>query len=79
MRRRDCLASVGTAGRDCAEPVRLGERGGETAAISPPLAALRFERVNSFKARNIDPAARAAVLNLLAVDFDETPMRPPDM
>ncbi|MGZ5805273.1 MAG: DUF2948 family protein [Xanthobacteraceae bacterium] len=35
-------------------------------------AALRFERVNSFKSRNIDPASRATMLNLLAVEFNET-------
>ena len=35
------------------------------------LAALRFERVGAFKARNIDPAARAVVLNLLSVDYAE--------
>ncbi len=33
--------------------------------------ALRFERVNAFKARQIDPALKGAVLNLLAVDFTE--------
>jgi len=33
--------------------------------------ALRFERVLSCKCRNIDPAA-ASVLNLLAVEFDES-------
>jgi hypothetical protein len=35
------------------------------------LAALRFERVNSFKVRHIDPTARAVMLNLLAVDFTD--------
>ena len=35
-------------------------------------AALRFERVNSFKSRNIDSSARATMLNLLAVEFNET-------
>jgi len=35
-------------------------------------AALRFERVNAFKARDIDPAQKAVVLNLLAADFTET-------
>ncbi len=34
-------------------------------------AALRFERVNAFKARQIDPALKGAVLNLLAVEFAE--------
>jgi hypothetical protein len=33
------------------------------------LAALRFERVTSFKARNIDPRAKAVILNLLTVEF----------
>lgn len=36
------------------------------------LAALRFERVRAFKARNIDPSARAVVLNLLAAEYAET-------
>jgi hypothetical protein len=35
-------------------------------------AALRLERVRSLKCRGIDPAEKAAVLNLLAVEFDET-------
>src|SRR5262249_24422975 len=34
--------------------------------------ALRFERVNCCKCRNVDPAGKAAVLNLLAVEFSET-------
>ena len=34
--------------------------------------ALRFERVMSFKCRNLDPAGKEAVLNLLAVEFAET-------
>ena len=34
--------------------------------------ALRFERVNAFRCRNVNPAAKDAVLNLLAVEFDET-------
>ena len=34
--------------------------------------ALRFERVNCCKCRNVDPAGKAAVLNLLAVEFAET-------
>ena len=34
--------------------------------------ALRFERVNAFRCRNINPAAKDAVLNLLAVEYDET-------
>ena len=32
--------------------------------------ALRFERVNSIKCRNIDCSDKTAVLNLLAVEFD---------
>ena len=35
------------------------------------LAALRFERVNSFKARHIDPVARAVMLNLLAIEYSD--------
>ena len=35
-------------------------------------AALRFERVLSCKCRQIDPARKDAVLNLLAVEFSET-------
>ena len=34
-------------------------------------AALRFERVLSCKCRNVDPARKDAVLNLLAISFDE--------
>jgi hypothetical protein len=34
--------------------------------------ALRFERVLSFRCRNVRPAAKDAVLNLLAVEFAET-------
>ena len=34
--------------------------------------ALRFERVMSFKCRGLDPAGKDAVLNLLAVEFEET-------
>jgi len=33
--------------------------------------ALRFERVNAFKCRNVRPSDRNAVLNLLAVEFLE--------
>ena len=33
------------------------------------LAALRFERVNAFKARNVKPSDKDRVLNLLAVEF----------
>jgi hypothetical protein len=33
---------------------------------------LRFERVLACKCRNVDPAGRDAVLNLLAVEFKET-------
>src|ERR1700747_2435612 len=35
-------------------------------------AALRFERVKCCKARNVNPAGKDAVLNLLAVEFCET-------
>lgn len=38
-------------------------------------AALRFERVMSCKCRNVNPAGKDAVLNLLAVEF--TPTDPP--
>jgi len=34
--------------------------------------ALRFERVLSFRCRNVNPAASDAVLNLLAIEFSET-------
>jgi hypothetical protein len=34
--------------------------------------ALRFERVSGCKCRNVDPAGKDAVLNLLAVEFSET-------
>ena len=33
---------------------------------------LRFERVSACKCRNVDPAGKNAVLNLLAVEFSET-------
>lgn len=36
------------------------------------LCALRFERVLSCKCRDVDPGGKDAVLNLLAVEFDET-------
>jgi hypothetical protein len=35
-------------------------------------AALRFERVLSCKCRNVDPAGKDEVLNLLAIEFSET-------
>ncbi len=35
-------------------------------------AALRFERVSGCKCRNVDPAGKDAILNLLAVEFSET-------
>lgn len=34
--------------------------------------ALRFERVNAFRCRNVNPADKDAVLNLLAVEYSET-------
>jgi Protein of unknown function (DUF2948) len=34
--------------------------------------ALRFDRVNSIKCRNVDCKDKRALLNLLAVEFDET-------
>ncbi|HWK95619.1 MAG TPA: DUF2948 family protein [Pseudolabrys sp.] len=34
--------------------------------------ALRFERVQAFKCRGVDPAGKDGVLNLLAVEFKET-------
>jgi hypothetical protein len=34
--------------------------------------ALRFERVLAFRARNVSPASKDAVLNLLAVEYAET-------
>ena len=33
--------------------------------------ALRFERVNALRCRNLDPQQKEAVLNLLAVEFEE--------
>ena len=36
------------------------------------LCALRFERVLSCKCRDVDPGGKNAILNLLAVEFDET-------
>jgi hypothetical protein len=47
-----------------------------TQASEPPYrrrrAALRFERVNAFKARNVAPTDADAVLNLLAIEFTTT-------
>ncbi len=34
--------------------------------------ALRFERVSACKCRHVDPATKEAVLNLLAIEFQET-------
>ena len=34
--------------------------------------ALRFERVMACRCRNVDPKTKDAVLNLLAIEFDET-------
>jgi hypothetical protein len=34
--------------------------------------ALRFERVNACRCRNVNPADKEAILNLLAVEYDET-------
>jgi hypothetical protein len=34
--------------------------------------ALRFDRVHALRCRNIDPKAKDAVLNLLAVEYSET-------
>jgi hypothetical protein len=44
----------------------------ETPAWQRRRSALRFDRVLSFKSRNIDPADKDKVLNLLALDFAET-------
>ena len=46
--------------------------GGETPCYRRRRTALRFERVLAFRARNVDPAARDEVLNLLAVEYSET-------
>jgi DUF2948 family protein len=46
--------------------------GGETPCYQRRRTALRFERVLAFRARNVDPAAREDVLNLLAVEYAET-------
>lgn len=35
-------------------------------------AALRFDRVGAFKARNVDPGKKNTVLNLLAIEFSES-------
>jgi hypothetical protein len=34
--------------------------------------ALRFDRVEAFRCRNVDPKTRDAVLNLLAIEYNET-------
>ena len=44
----------------------------ETPAWQRRRSALRFDRVLSFKSRNITPADKDKVLNLLALDFAET-------
>src|SRR5262249_7414784 len=45
---------------------------GEKPELRRCRSALRFERVNCCKCRNVDPAGKAAVLHLLAVEFSET-------
>ncbi|HZS62881.1 MAG TPA: DUF2948 family protein [Xanthobacteraceae bacterium] len=45
---------------------------GDTPEFRRRRAALRFERVLSCKCRQIDPAGKDGVLNLLAVEFSET-------
>ena len=44
----------------------------ETPAWQRRRSALRFDRVLSFKSRNVQPADKNKVLNLLALDFAET-------
>jgi hypothetical protein len=44
---------------------------GATPQLRRRRAALRFECVNAFKARGIDPAGKSEMLNLLAVNFSE--------
>ena len=44
----------------------------ETPAWQRRRSALRFDRVLSFKSRNVAPADKDKVLNLLALDFTET-------
>lgn len=46
--------------------------GAEHAEYRRCRAALRFERVMACKCRNVDPAGKDAVLNLLSVDFSES-------
>ena len=46
--------------------------GEETPCYQRRRTALRFERVLSFRARNVSPAAKDAVLNLLAIEYAET-------
>jgi len=43
----------------------------ETSKFQRRSTALRFDRVNSFKCRNVDCSDKQAMLNLLAVEFDE--------
>ena len=45
---------------------------GEKPELRRCRSALRFERVNCCKCRSVDPAGKAAVLNLLAVEFSAT-------
>jgi hypothetical protein len=44
---------------------------GTTPELRRCRSALRFERVTGCKCRNVDPAGKDAVLNLLAVEFSE--------
>src|SRR5260221_9383253 len=44
----------------------------ETPAWQRRRSALRFDRVRSFKSRNVQPLEKDKVLNLLAIDFAET-------
>ena len=45
---------------------------GSTPELRRCRSALRFERVLACKARQVDPAGRDTILNLLAVEFDES-------
>jgi hypothetical protein len=45
---------------------------GEKPALRRCRSALRFERVRACKCKHVNPAGKDAVLNLLAVEFEET-------
>lgn len=70
LNRFDWMSAVDseTAGKAAKEAVKEAGKGEYRRCRT----ALRFERVNACKYRNLDQANKNARLNLLAVEFDET-------